>query len=48
MTLAATFLAGAKSRLLPASMKRTPGMRGSKGVRYFSCAVIESAPMVRP
>ena len=28
--------------------KRTPGTSGSKGARYFSFQVIESAPMVRP
>ena len=30
------------------SMKRTPGIRGSNGLRYFSCSVIESAPIVLP
>ena len=28
--------------------KRTPGTSGSKGARYFSFQVMESAPMVRP
>ena len=31
-----------------AGTKRTPGTSGSKSRRYFSCPVMESAPMVRP